>query len=88
MYRLGSRDPVPIDRTVIFMPSIFPDLPVKIHFDLSSFSVISAWLFEVGKYIFELLQFDFFGYTLNGWAILIGVAIVLMVVNFIARILQ
>ncbi len=70
------------------MPSIFPDLPVKIHFDLSSFSVISAWLFEVGKYIFELLQFDFFGYTLNGWAILIGVAIVLMVVNFIARILQ
>lgn len=57
----------------------------EIHFDLSSFVDICTWLFGIGKSIFEMLNFDFFGYTLNGWAILIGVAIVLMVVNFIAR---
>jgi len=37
---------------------------------------------------FEMLNFDFFGYTLNGWAIMIGLAIVLMVAKFVARVLQ
>ena len=57
----------------------------EIHFDLSSFVTICTSLFSIGKGIFEMLNFDFFGYTLNGWAILIGTAIVLIVVNFIAR---
>ena len=70
------------------MPSIFPELPAHVHFDLSMFTYLSAWLFETGKYIFEMFNFDFLGYSLNGWSILIGVAIVFMVVNFIARILQ
>lgn len=70
------------------MHGLFPGLPVKIHFDLSFFPMVCGWLFETGKYIFEMLNFDFLGYTFNGWAILIGLAIVFMVVNFIARILQ
>lgn len=61
---------------------------MKVHFDLSMFTTIASDLFRLGKQIFEMLNFDFVGYTLNGWVILIGVAIVLMVVNFIARILQ
>ncbi len=61
---------------------------MEVHFDLSMFTIMASYLFGLGKQIFEMLNFDFVGYTLNGWVILIGVAIVLMVVNFIARILQ
>ncbi len=60
----------------------------EIHLDLSLFSTVCGFLFSTGKQIFEMLNFDFLGYTLNGWAIMIGLAIVFMVVNFIARILQ
>lgn len=70
------------------MTELLPELPIRIHFDLSLFPLICGWLFDTGKRIFEMFNFDFLGYTLNGWAIMIGVAIVLMVVNFIARILQ
>ena len=70
------------------MPELFPDLPVRIHFDLTMFPLFCAWLFETGKRIFEMLNFDFLGYTLNGWSLMIGLAIVFMVVKFIARILQ
>lgn len=59
-----------------------------VHFDLSMFTTMAAQLFSWGKQIFEMLNFDFVGYTLNGWVILVGVAVVLMVVNFVARILQ
>lgn len=59
-----------------------------IHFDLSNFTHIASYLFGLGKDIFEMLNFDFLGYSLNGWTILIGLAIVFMVVKFIARILQ
>lgn len=61
---------------------------MEVHFDLSNFTSIAAYLFSLGKTVFEMLNFDFFGYSLNGWVILIGCAIVFMVVNFIARILQ
>lgn len=60
----------------------------EIHFDLTFFPVFAAWLFDTGKSIFEMFQFDFFEYTLNGWSILIGVAIFSMVVYFLGRILQ
>lgn len=60
----------------------------KVHFDLSDFAAVCAWLFETGKNVFEMLNFDFFGYTLNGWVILIGVAIFLLVIKFLARILE
>lgn len=60
----------------------------EIHFDLSSFVIICTSLFGIGKSIFEMLNFDFYGYTLNGWVILVGVAVFLMVINFIARALD
>ena len=61
---------------------------MEVHFDLSMFTTVAAALFGWGRQIFEMLYFDFFGYSLNGWAILIGVAILLMVVNFVARLFQ
>lgn len=61
---------------------------MKVHFDLSFFPTVAAWLFSMGQYVFELFQFDFFGYTLNGWAILIGFAIFSIICYFIGRILQ
>lgn len=63
-------------------------LPQKIHFDLSMFPAFAAWLFSVGHYVFELLEFDFLGYTLNGWTILIGLAVFSIILHFIGRILE
>lgn len=60
----------------------------EIHFDLSSFVTICTSFFGIGKSIFEMLNFDFYGYTLNGWVILVGTAVFLMVINFIARALD
>lgn len=61
---------------------------MEIHFDLSNFFSFCSDMFGFGKQIFEMLNFDFLGYSLNGWSILIGIAIFFMVVNFVARILQ
>ena len=59
-----------------------------VHFDMSNFVTICTWLFNTGKTVFDMLNFDFFGYTLNGWVILIGVAVVFLVIRFFARILE
>ncbi len=59
-----------------------------VHFDMSNFVTICTWLFNTGKTVFEMLNFVFFGYTLNGWVILIGVAVVFLVIRFFARILE
>lgn len=60
----------------------------KVHFDMSNFVNICALIFNTGKIVFEMLNFDFFGYTLNGWLILIGVSVVFLVIRFLARILE
>ena len=54
-------------------------------FDVSKFSEIGAWLFQTGKSIFESFNFNFGDFTLNGWAILIGVAIFCIVCFIIRR---
>ena len=63
-------------------------LPQKVHFDLSFFPTVAAWLFSMGQYVFEMLQFHFLGYTLNGWTILIGLAVFSIICYFIRRILE
>lgn len=57
-------------------------------FDLSKFTEIGAFLFSSAKSLYESLIFDFGDFTLNGWAILIGIAIFLLVVKLIARLFE
>lgn len=57
-------------------------------FDLSLFPVIGKFLFDTGVKIFKLLEFDFGDFTINGWFILIGIAIVCMIVWLIGRVLE
>lgn len=56
------------------------------HFDVSLFTEIGSALFNVGRYMFSLLNFDFNGFTVNGLVLLIGIAVVCIVFWFIGRI--
>lgn len=56
--------------------------------DLSLFPTIGKWLFDTGVKIYKLLEFDFGDFTLNGWAILLGVAICCIVFWFLGRIFE
>ena len=57
-------------------------------FDLSFFPSVGKWLFDTGVSVYKLLEFDFGEFTLNGWNILLGVAILFMVVWFLGRIFE
>lgn len=54
-------------------------------FDVSNFVEIGSWLFQTGKSIFESFNFNFGDFTLDGWAILIGVAFFCIVLFIIRR---
>lgn len=56
------------------------------HFDLSAFTTIGKWLLDTGKSFFEMFEFDFIGYTVNAWALIIGLAIVGIVGWFLGKI--
>ncbi len=55
------------------------------EFDLSKFAEIGLFLFTSAKALYQSLNFNFGGFTLNGWAVLLGCAIVMVVVKFVAR---
>ena len=57
-------------------------------FDLSKFAEIGAFLFSSAKSLYQSLIFDFGDFTLNGWAILLGIAIFFIVINFLARLFE
>lgn len=57
-------------------------------FDLSIFPIIGKWLFDTGIKIFKLLEFNFGDFTINGWVILLGVAVFCIIVWFIGRVLE
>lgn len=59
-----------------------------VEFDLSLFPKIGQWLFSFAKEIFESFSFNFGGYTLNGWIIILGVAVICIVAWFLGRIFQ
>lgn len=61
---------------------------MDIEFDLTLFPKIGQWLFSFAKDLFEGFSFNFGSYTLNGWVILLGVAILLIIAWFLGRIFQ
>lgn len=56
------------------------------HFDLSEFTTVGKWLFDTGINFFKSFEFDFVGYTVNGFALIIGFAIVCIVGWFLGKI--
>lgn len=54
-------------------------------FDVSKFAEIGAFLFNSVKALYQMLNFNFGDFTLNGWALLLGCVVFIMVVRFIAR---
>lgn len=57
-------------------------------FDLSLFPTIGKWLFDTAISIYEAFEFDFGDFTINGWWLLVGVAIVFIVIWLVGRILE
>ncbi len=55
-------------------------------FDLSQFATVGKWLFDTAKTVFYSFEFNFGDFTLNGWVLLIGVCIVLIVAWFLGKI--
>lgn len=55
-------------------------------FDLSLFSKIGKFLFDCGVNIYKSFNFNFGDFTLNGWVLLLGVAVVFIVIWLIGRI--
>lgn len=57
-------------------------------FDLSIFPQIGAFLFGIGKSIYESLIFDFGDFQLNGWIFLLGIAIVCIIIYLVRRLAE
>lgn len=58
------------------------------EFDVSNFVEIGQFLFSSAVQLYRSLNFNFGDFTLNGWAIMLGSVIVIMVVRFVARLFQ
>lgn len=58
------------------------------NFDLSIFPTIGKFLFDIGVKIYKALDFNFGSFTVNGWVLLIGIAVFCIVLHFISRILD
>lgn len=56
--------------------------------DLSLFPEIGKFLFDVGVRLYKSLEFDFGNFTVNGWWLLIGIAIVFMILWLVGRIME
>lgn len=56
------------------------------EFDVSNFVEIGKWLFDTGKSVFEMVNFNFVEYTVNGWSLLIGICIVGIIAWFLGKI--
>lgn len=57
-------------------------------FDLSCFPEVFKTLFDGVVNFFKSLHFDFGSYSISGWAVLLGVAIVSLIIYMIGRLLQ
>lgn len=55
------------------------------RFDLSKFVEIGLFLFNSAKALYMSLNFDFGDFTVNGWALMLGIAIFFIVIKFVAR---
>lgn len=58
------------------------------EFDVSNFVDIGSFLFTSAVQLYQLLNFNFGDFTLNGWAIMLGSVIVIMVARFVARLFE
>lgn len=58
------------------------------EFDVSEFTDFGSWLFATGKQVFESMNFNFGDYTINGFILLLGCAVVLIVGLVFARLMR
>lgn len=58
------------------------------EFDVSNFVEIGRFLFSSAVELYQSLNFNFGDFTLNGWVIMLGSVIVIMVAKFIARLFE
>lgn len=56
------------------------------NIDLSLFPQIGQFIFDCAVSLYKSLNFDFGGFVVNGWVLLLGVAIVCIIVWFLGRI--
>lgn len=57
-------------------------------FDVSFFTDFGSWLFATGKQVFESMNFNFGSYTVNGFLLLLGCVVLIIVGFVIARLLR
>ncbi|MCH5195162.1 MAG: hypothetical protein J1F28_00525 [Oscillospiraceae bacterium] len=57
-------------------------------FDLSGFVELGTWLFSIGKSIFESFVFDFGDFQINGFALMIGIAVFCIICYLLGRITE
>lgn len=57
-------------------------------FDLSIFPQIGKWLFDTAVSVYKAIEFDFGGFTINGWVLIISVAVACLVIWLLGRILS
>lgn len=57
-------------------------------FDLSLFPTIGKLILDTGVSIYKSLEFDFGDFSVNGWNLLLGAAILGMVLWFLGRIFE
>ena len=61
---------------------------MNFEFDLSHFVEIGRFLFDSAVQLYKSLNFNFGDFTVNGWALMLGSVIVIMVVRFVARLFE
>ena len=57
-------------------------------FDLSFFADFGKLLFDAAVNLYKSFNFSFGSFTVNGWVLLVGIAIVCIIIYFVGRILQ
>ncbi len=57
-------------------------------FDVSLFPTIGKFLFDTAVNIYKSLEFDFGGFTVNGWWFLVGFAVTCLIVWLVGRIVN
>lgn len=57
-------------------------------FDLSFFPKVGKMIFDFGVKVYTMLDFNFGDFTINGWVLLVSIAIFCVVVWLVRRILE
>lgn len=58
------------------------------NIDVSLFPKIGKFLLDTAMNIYKSLEFDFGGFTVNGWWFIIGIAVTYLIIWLVVRILE